>query len=105
MEAGRADELTVLTPSDVRWIERTLQPRDAMARQILDQGKGRSTTCSHQAEEAGCGKAATHYTVEHGTGKMTGYCLEHWRTEADPGNVLRLDDTEESARTQEAARP
>ena len=94
MEIGRVKELTVLTPSEIGWIERALRPRDAMARQTLAQGKGRATACSHATGKGKCGKAATHYTVDH-TGDLTGYCLEHWRSDGDPSNTLQLDSPEE----------
>ena len=91
MEVGLVNELTVLTPSEISWIERALGPLDAMARRMLTQGKARTTACSHSTESARCGKAATHYTVDHGSGDFTGYCLDHWRTNGDPENTLKLD--------------
>lgn len=91
MEVGPASELTVLTPGEVGWIERALGARDTMAREMLTQGKGRATGCNHTDGTAGCGKTATHYTVSTESGELTGYCLEHWRTDADPNNTLKLD--------------
>ncbi|MCY4636573.1 MAG: hypothetical protein OXG04_19075 [Acidobacteria bacterium] len=102
MEIGRVEELTVLTPNEISWIKGALGPRDKMARQMLAQGKGRTTACSHPAENAKCGKPATHYTVEHGTGDLTGYCLEHWRADGDPQNMLKLDNAEERSPRQRA---
>ena len=95
MEVGLVNELTVLTPSEISWIERALGPLDAMARRMLTQGKARTTACSHSTGSARCGKAATHYTVDHSSGDLTGYCLDHWRTNGDPENTLKLDTLEE----------
>ena len=64
-----------------------------MARQMLTQGKARSTACSHSTGSATCGKAATHYTVDHSSGDLTVYCLDHWRTNGDPKNTLKLDSS------------
>ena len=97
MEIGRTTELTVLTPGDVRWIERALdalQKRgDAMAREALAQGHGRSLACGGtqaNSREGGCGKPATHYSVDANRGRMQGYCDEHWRRDMDPNDHFKL---------------
>ena len=95
MEAGRIAEATILTPSEVRWIEQALTSRDKMARHVLAQAKGRIPVCGEADEEGGaeCGRPATHFTVDSGSGTMTCYCLKHWR-EADPANVTGLYDAD-----------
>ena len=98
MEVGRTNELTVLTPSEVHWVEQRIGPLDVMARKMLSQGRRRTTACSHtNADGTVCGKSATHYTVDSGSGKFTGYCLDHWRSDGDPSNTLQLDTTEDQA--------
>jgi hypothetical protein len=98
MEAGRTDDLTVLTPSELHWIENALGPRDRMARKILENGKSRPNACTQRGDAGeACGKAATHFILDTGSETFTGYCAEHWRTGIDPGNVLKLHDADEPA--------
>lgn len=105
MEAGRTDELTVLTPSEIHWIQKALGPRDRMASDILAKAKGRTILCRHgDATGAACGKAATHYTADAGSGELTGYCLEHWRQEGDPNDILGLHAPQNARRAAPTAK-
>ena len=88
MELGRVSELTVLTEADVRWIRSALPERDAMAKQALDRGHGRSLKCA--GDDGRCRESATHYSRGHRDDEWHGWCARHWRTEADPQDLAGL---------------
>ena len=62
-----------------------------MAREMLAQGKGRTTACSRSAGSARYSNAATHCTVHAGSGDLTGYRLDHGHAQGDRENTLNPD--------------
>ncbi len=93
METGTTAELYVLTPDEVRWIERALGVRDAMARAAIAGARGRELRCDGGGNGAPCGELPTHY-ARHSSSGLKLYCRTHWKDWKDSGEASGQPDTE-----------